>query len=612
MKTFVRMSKLSDIVGRSDYISNPDRQEHIVAAENYAHWKDYQAYERKHQRSSEPNNEGRELIIALPNEWYQLPKSELSERMNDIAKRLLPGRDEYQWAVHWNKARTNLHAHLIFSERTRGLSSSEVWDRDIYLTQDGKVARRKADRAVDKNGKVKPPVHRKGEPKSTEFTTKDKIFKSKQWLEDAKQTIAAYFKQQKVTVEDPALLHQYHEGKGSDAPAIREKNKNIRRINANFKRFQNLGYVFPPYSDKRFKEMQKAALQPDYKPSFADMAAFADYVPKLSMIITKNKDTAISLYQQLGSEHIQSIYGYIPEKGNFLCFPEQHKARVNQLKQQLQPPPPPTPEKKAPAAAAPVPAQQSPQKAPEKPKKPLVNIGTLISLKNEYHRICCAYYYLQLTQTSTSAQQQLKDAVQLVRSYSDAADKLFALDDDIRHTINPIKKHKLRQERDAAADKVGSYAAALRESLGITLYYAGTDFNCRTASAEHIRSIAGYTTHPISELRKAAEQEQKNNRMIEELSGENINEQAVSEALRAFRAACNDVPEEQQREAYRRLQDSPVPPIDYGTSTGRHTAHDNISKAMAVLSAPTVQTKSKQQPVPEETEDLTQHFGRSR
>ena len=69
MQTFVRMSKLSDIVGRSDYISNPERQEDIVAAKCYADWKQYQAYERKHQRSNTPNNEGRELIIALPNEW---------------------------------------------------------------------------------------------------------------------------------------------------------------------------------------------------------------------------------------------------------------------------------------------------------------------------------------------------------------------------------------------------------------------------------------------------------------------------------------------------------------------------------------------------------------
>ena len=165
MQTFVRMTKLHDIVGRSDYISNPDRQECIVVARNYAHWEAYQAFERQHQRSNTPNNEGRELIIALPNEWGSLEQIDITSHMNYIAQNLLPGKYEYQWAVHWNKAHTNLHAHLIFSERTRQ-TSCDVWDRDIYLTNEGKVARKKADRATDKDGNVKPPVHKKGEPKT--------------------------------------------------------------------------------------------------------------------------------------------------------------------------------------------------------------------------------------------------------------------------------------------------------------------------------------------------------------------------------------------------------------------------------------------------------------
>ena len=67
MNNFVRMSKLSNIVGRSDYISNPNRQENILAKSTSIDWKPYQEYERTHKKSSKANNEGRELIIALPN-----------------------------------------------------------------------------------------------------------------------------------------------------------------------------------------------------------------------------------------------------------------------------------------------------------------------------------------------------------------------------------------------------------------------------------------------------------------------------------------------------------------------------------------------------------------
>lgn len=43
---------------------------------------------------------------------------------------------------------------------------------------DGKVTRRKADRAVDENGNVKPPVRRKGEPKSNGKVVKNTLFQS--------------------------------------------------------------------------------------------------------------------------------------------------------------------------------------------------------------------------------------------------------------------------------------------------------------------------------------------------------------------------------------------------------------------------------------------------
>ncbi|MDE5834593.1 MAG: MobA/MobL family protein, partial [Ruminococcus sp.] len=66
MQSFVRMSKLTDIVGRADYISNEKRQEHIIVERSYADWKPYQEYERSHQKTNKANNEGRELIIALP------------------------------------------------------------------------------------------------------------------------------------------------------------------------------------------------------------------------------------------------------------------------------------------------------------------------------------------------------------------------------------------------------------------------------------------------------------------------------------------------------------------------------------------------------------------
>ena len=72
MKSFARMTKLSNVGGRADYITNERKQEAILAKSEPVDWKPYQDFERANQRTHTANNEGRELVIALPNEWAKL------------------------------------------------------------------------------------------------------------------------------------------------------------------------------------------------------------------------------------------------------------------------------------------------------------------------------------------------------------------------------------------------------------------------------------------------------------------------------------------------------------------------------------------------------------
>lgn len=247
MKSFVRMTKLSNICGRSDYITDESRQEGILA-HNSIDWTIYHEHELLNQKSAKANNEGRELVIALPNEWKDLEKEELARRVDFLSQRAI-GADinqEYQWAVHWNQARTNLHAHVIFSERKLQLNDKATsrWDRDIYLTAEGKVARKKADRARNEDGSIKPPVHRKGELKDTSISTlsiKDKKYSRKDWLLEAKETVKETFKKEwNVDIEKQDYLHQYHEGKGSESSLIRQKNEIIKAVNYRLKDLERL------------------------------------------------------------------------------------------------------------------------------------------------------------------------------------------------------------------------------------------------------------------------------------------------------------------------------------------------------------------------------------
>ena len=228
MQSFVRMTKLPNISGRAGYISNPDKQEEIVMQSEAVDWQPYVAYEQANQKTDKKNNQGRELVIALYNEWYHLPPEELREKVQTIVESAIGKSTDMQWAVHWNKDRTNFHVHVIFSERTK--EETKRWDRDIYHTADGKVARKKADRAKDADGNDLPPVHRKGDLQGG-FSAKDTRYKRKGWLQDTKEIVLQQYKEWGVQLDEKGVLHQYHEGKGSDSAKIKEKNKAIKLNN---------------------------------------------------------------------------------------------------------------------------------------------------------------------------------------------------------------------------------------------------------------------------------------------------------------------------------------------------------------------------------------------
>lgn len=289
MQTFVQINKLHNIRGRADYISNPERQEDIVISSLKIDWQPYHEYEKSHRKSFKENNEGRELIIALPNEWAT--STTLDCKINLLAEELLKkNRSEFQWAVHWNKDHTNLHVHIIFSERTRKYKkdfSTECYDRDIYLTSEGKIARRKADRAKDENGNIKPPVHRKGELKNAgifEFTPKDKRFKSKQWLENVKNNVVAFYKQYGVQIDERGLFHQYHQGKGSESTIIKQKNHKIKEINTMISELKSRSYVFPSPNTDKYYAMYNQII----KNNETDIEKFALVKPlNINALITK-------------------------------------------------------------------------------------------------------------------------------------------------------------------------------------------------------------------------------------------------------------------------------------------------------------------------------------
>ena len=195
-KVYSRVTKINNVVGRSDYISNPDRQEFIklTGKSRDFEWKEYADFEKANQKSQEKNNEARELVIALPNEMSENFSNDILENFShDLAKKLLGENRDYEFALHFNHSQTNFHMHLLFSERERQTERKpKVYKRDMWFdkttnrmakAQAGNAERRhkKGDVMTDKEGHIRY--------EDAPFTKKDKTFTERDWIKSHQKPI---------------------------------------------------------------------------------------------------------------------------------------------------------------------------------------------------------------------------------------------------------------------------------------------------------------------------------------------------------------------------------------------------------------------------------------
>lgn len=94
------------------------RQEEIILSKiKMQHtWKEHSNFEIANKKSNVKNNEALEVHFALPNDLYQ-KKEKLEQVCDDMVKEIVGENKDYQYAIHWNHDRTNLHCHILFSER---------------------------------------------------------------------------------------------------------------------------------------------------------------------------------------------------------------------------------------------------------------------------------------------------------------------------------------------------------------------------------------------------------------------------------------------------------------------------------------------------------------
>ena len=213
--SFIQMSKLSNVRGRITYISSHAKQENLYAVyetTERSFWRELAlCNQHEFQKSGTEGKciEARELIIALPEDLVQYEPEYVLEQFTGHFK--IKYGVECISALHHNKAKTNYHIHLIFSER-KLLDEPiiKTATRSMFYDEKGKRVRTKKE-ILDENGNVhkKCRVIKKGEVyEKMLFTIKDKRFKQEGFLEEVKQDFTAFIntfvfdEKKKLTVFD--------------------------------------------------------------------------------------------------------------------------------------------------------------------------------------------------------------------------------------------------------------------------------------------------------------------------------------------------------------------------------------------------------------------------
>ncbi len=193
MAGYTRAARLSDVMGRIDYISNEERQERILGfydTTNLNFW--YTLAQENQQRFKEntiSNNEknhcieAREFVIGIPQRLIGIVSA---EQICKWFKRKYGV--ECCCALHYKAKNNNFHAHIIYSERTLFkepiiFSEAQTAPRTYYYDKFGKKCK-KADavKITPKGTVIKPEsVHF--------FTNKITKFKQKEFLNEFSEFI---------------------------------------------------------------------------------------------------------------------------------------------------------------------------------------------------------------------------------------------------------------------------------------------------------------------------------------------------------------------------------------------------------------------------------------
>ena len=266
-----RWQPISDVVGRIDYITNPDRQENLLAVGgecNRNFWQRLaedcqQAWREsggkrdkeviKHKKDGTKKTEikekhaceAREIQLMLPGKVLTMTAEEQKKLLQNLADFLIR---KYGMTcalgLHLSRTDQNVHVHILFSERLRLVEPERrIAKRNTFLDEKG-IRRRTKKEILNADGQVREGcriVH-KGEIIATRyFGEKNPLFADRDWCNACKEDLAQWInetlepdKKRIVFDQTGPFLAQEHVGKGrpvKQKKKVEEYNRTVKAFN---------------------------------------------------------------------------------------------------------------------------------------------------------------------------------------------------------------------------------------------------------------------------------------------------------------------------------------------------------------------------------------------
>jgi len=328
---YARESSLNNVIGRSDYISNPKRQEDILLHKKNMHhsWQEYVTFEKAHKKSVNENIQARESIVALPNELAEHPKK-LEHFCNRLAEKMYGNNRDYEYAVHWNQTRTNLHVHFIYSERERNTERQvKTYKRDIWADpKTGRTCSKDHPNAVIrcKKGAIQKDKQGTIRYDTATFSIKDKTYSRKSWIETQRQLIQEVFQEfnQEISLFNPQTqLPQKKLTKGASEDYIAYAKKYNQSV-----RLYNRQTAVIEKADPLIEEMEK--INDEFSKNAKEMADLQQKIYRQSRVrqlfssnssqtarLTARKEQLVSSLRDYGNQ-LKTLFKEVLAKE--LCF----------------------------------------------------------------------------------------------------------------------------------------------------------------------------------------------------------------------------------------------------------------------------------------------------